>query len=220
MSLQVELEIPDPVMAAKPVAGVDLGIERLAQVSAGTTFENPHALKNAQTKPKRLQRVVSRRQKGCGNRHKAVRQLAQTHARVANIRKNALHQVTTRLARNKSAIVLEDLNVSGMMQNKHLAQSIAVVGLPEFRRQLQSKGKWYCCEVLLAERFFPSSKRCSQCGTVKDSLGLGQRTFHCENCGLALEHDWNAAINLEQLLTVLYPLLRRAPRKVTPAESM
>ena len=208
VSVQVEMEIPDPEPVEKPVAGVDLGINRLAQVSDGTTFENPRALKKAQRKLKRLQRVVSRRQKGSANRQKAVRQLARAHLRVANIRKNALHQATTYLTRHKSAVVLEDLNVSGMLKNHHLAQAIADVGMHEFRRQLQytilaqGKGQWYGCEVFLADRFFPSSKQCSRCGTVKDSLGLGQRTYHCENCGLVIDRDWNAALNLEQLLTV------------------
>jgi len=202
VSVQVAMEIPDPEPAEKPAAGVDLGINRLAQVSDGTHFENPRALKKAQKKLQRLQRVVSRRQKGSANHQKAVRQLAQAHARVAHIRKNALHQVTTWLVKHKSAIVLENLNVRGMLKNHHLAQSIADVGLYEFRRQLAYKGQWYNCAILLADRFFPSSKQCSRCGTVKDSLGLGQRTYHCENCGLMIDRDWNAAINLAQLFYV------------------
>ena len=202
VSVQVEMEIPDPEPVEKPVAGVDLGINRMAQVSDGTYFENPRALKKAQKKLKRLQRVVSRRQKGSANCQKAVRQLARAHARVANIRKNALHQATTWLARNKSAIVLEDLHVNGMLKNHCLAQSIADVGLHEFRRQLQYKGQWYGCDVFLADRFFPSSKQCSQCGTVKDDLSLSERTYRCEECGLVIDRDWNAAINLEQLLYV------------------
>jgi putative transposase len=199
VSLQLEMEIPDPVRDEKPVVGVDLGINRMAQVSDGTYFENPRALKKAQKKLKRLQRVVSRRKKYSSNRHKAVRQLAKAHARVANIRKNALHQTTTYLTKTKSAIVLEDLNVSGMMKNHHLAQSIGDVGMSEFRRQLAYKGQWFGCEVLVADRFFPSSKRCSQCGTVKESLGLDQRSYQCENCGAVIDRDLNAAINLEQL---------------------
>jgi putative transposase len=193
VSVQVEMEIPDPKGAERPVAGVDLGINRLAQVSDGTYFENPRALKKAQKKLKRLQRVVSRRQKGSANRQKAVKQLAKAHYRVANIRKDNLHQATTWLARNKSAIVLEDLHVNGMLKNHCLAQSIADVGLHEFRRQLQYKGQWYGCDVFLADRFFPSSKQCSRCGTVKDDLSLSERTYRCEECGLVIDRDWNAA---------------------------
>jgi putative transposase len=208
VSLQVEMEVPDPVMEAKPVAGVDLGINRMAQVSDGTYFENPRALKSALTKLKRLHRVVSRRQKGSANRKKAVRQLARAHFRVANLRKDALHQATTFLAtlapparagETKSAIMLEHLNVSGMMKNHHLAQAIADVGLYEFRRQLVYKGQWYGCEVLLADRFFPSTKRCSQCGNEK-SISLAERVYSCEYCGQVMDRDLNAAINLEQLL--------------------
>jgi putative transposase len=140
VSLQVAMEIPDPVMEEKPVAGVDLGIHRMAQVSDGTYFENRRALKSALTKLKRLQRVVSRRQKGSANRQKAVRQLAKAHLRAANIRKDALHQATTYLTKTKSAIMLENLNVSAMMQNHPLAQAIADVGMYEFRRQLAYKG--------------------------------------------------------------------------------
>ena len=199
VSLQVAMEIPDPVMEEKPVAGVDLGINRMAQVSDGTYFENPRALKSALTKLKRLQRVVSRRQKGSANRQKAVRQLAKAHLRVANIRKDALHQATTSLTKTKSAIMLENLNVSAMMQNHPLAQAIADVGMYEFRRQLAYKGAWYGCEVWLADRFFPSTKRCSQCGNEK-AVSLAERVYACEHCGQRMDRDLNAAINLEQLL--------------------
>ena len=201
VSLQVEMEIPDPEPAEKPVAGVDLGIHRMAQVSDGIYFENPRALKSALTKLKRLQRVVSRRQKGSANRQEAIRQLAKAHLRVANVRKNAIHQVTSLLTKTKSAIVLEDLNVSGMVKNHRLAQAIADVGLYEFRRQLEYKGAWYGCEALVADRFYPSTKRCSQCGQVKPVMGLDQREYHCDICGLVMDRDLNAAINLEQLFS-------------------
>jgi putative transposase len=200
VSLQAEMEVPDPVTAPRPVAGVDVGIHRLAQVSDGTYFDNPRALKNALTRMKHLQRVVSRRQPGSANRKKAVKQLAKAHFRVANIRKDALHQATTFLTKTKSAIVLENLNVNGMLKNHHLAQAIADVGMYEFRRQLQYKAQWYGCEVLLADRFYPSTKRCSQCGEVKPAMGLGEREYRCECCGLVMDRDLNAALNLEQLL--------------------
>lgn len=199
VSVQVEMEAPEPEREEKPVAGVDLGINRMAQVSDGVMFENPRALKGALTKLKRMQRVVSRRQKGSANRKKAVRQLARAHYRVANIRKDALHKATTLLTRTKSAIVLENLNVSGMLKNHHLAQAIADVGMYEFRRQLVYKGAWYGCEVLLADRFYPSTKRCSRCGQIKPAMSLGEREYQCECCGFVLDRDLNAAINLEQL---------------------
>jgi putative transposase len=210
VSLQVEMDIPDPVdVDEKPAAGVDLGINCMAQVSDGTYFENPRALKRALTRLKRIQRVVSRRQKGSANRQKAARQLAKVHFRVANIRKDALHQATTflttlappaRAGETKSAIVLENLNVSGMLKNHHLAQAIADVGMYEFRRQLQYKGNWYGCEVLLADRFYPSTRRCSRCGQLKPAMELSEREYRCEHCGLALHRDLNAALNLEQAL--------------------
>lgn len=199
VSLQVEMEIPDPIMDKKPVAGVDLGINRMAQVSDGTYFENPRALKGTLNKLKRLQRVVSRRQKGSANRRKAVRRLAKVHVRVSNIRKDALHKATTWLTKTKSAIVLENLNVSGMMKNHHLAQAITDAGMYKFRRQTQYKGQWYGCKVFLADRFFPSTKRCSRCGSEKE-ISLAERTYRCEGCGLVMDRDLNAAINLEQLL--------------------
>ena len=200
VSVQVEMEIPDPEPVEKRAVGVDLGILRMATVSDGNGVDNPRALKQGLTKIKRLQRRVSRREPGSANRKKAVRQLARAHYRVANIRKNALHQATSWLAKTKSAIVLEDLNVSGMLKNHRLAQAIADVGLYEFRRQMSYKGGWYGCEVLIAKRYYPSSKRCSGCGQVKPDISLNEREYRCEYCGLAIDRDLNAAINLEQLL--------------------
>ncbi len=200
VSLQVEMEIPSPELVKKPIAGVDLGINCLAQVSDGTYFENPRALKQGMKKLKRLQRLVSRRKMGSANRQKGVRQLAKAHLRVANIRKDTLHQATAILTKTKSAIMLENLNVNGMLKNRHLAQAIADVGLYEFRRQMIYKGQWYGCEVLLADRFFPSTKRCSQCGEVKPVMRLDERTYQCECCGSVLDRDLNAALNLEQLI--------------------
>jgi len=201
VSIQVELEIADPEPIEKSIAGVDLGINRMAQVSDGTPFENPRALQRSLTKIKRLHRIVSRRVKGGANRRKAVRQLAKAYARTASIRKNALHQATTWLAKNKSAIMLENLNVSGMLKNHNLAQAIADVGWCEFRRQMGYKGMWYGCQVKTADRFYPSTKRCLRCGKVKDEMSLDERTYECQVCGLVMDRDLNAALNLEQLIT-------------------
>jgi len=209
VSIQVEISLPDPAhrpafgagRTAKPVAGVDLGILALATFSDGTRVENPRALKRSLRKIKRLQRTVSRRQTGSANRRKAVQQLARAHFRVANIRKDTLHQATSLLAKTRSAVVLEDLNVGGMMKDHRLAQAIADVGLYEFRRQMSYKGEWYGCEVLFADRFYPSSKRCSRCGNVKAELDLSERVYECDICHLILDRDLNAALNLERWTT-------------------
>ena len=178
---------------------MDLGVLQMATVSDGKCFANPRALKREMKRVKRQQRRVSRREKGSANWQKAVRKLARAHYRVANIRKDALHKATSWLARTKSAIMLEDLNVSGMLKNHHLAQAIADVGFHEFRRQMAYKGKWYGCEVRLADRFYPSSKRCSGCGQIKPDLALSEREYRCGSCGMVMDRDLNAAINLERV---------------------
>ena len=198
VSLQVEEEQAVPENTG-PVVGIDLGITSLATLSDGEVIPNPRHLKRRLKKLKRLQRMVSRRQKGGKNRKKAVRKLAKLHRQIKNQRYNTLHQVTTRLAKTKSALVIEDLNVSGMLKNHHVAQAIGDVGFYEFKRQLLYKAAWYGAQVILADRWEPSSKRCSGCGWLDEDLTLATRTFHCEQCGLVLDRDLNAAINLEQL---------------------
>ncbi len=216
VSVQVEMEIPDLKATDKPVVGVDLGILALATISDGTRIENPRALKSDLRKIKRLQRMVSRRQKGSANRKKAIRQLAKAHLRIANVRNNTLHQVTSLLARTKSAVVLEDLNVIGMVKNHALAQAIVDVGFFEFRRQMVYKGQWYGCQVILANPFYPSSKRCSQCGHIQATLDLGTRVYICDHCGLTIDRDLNAAINLEQLATGSSPESYACGESVSP----
>ena len=196
VSLQVEEEQVVPENTG-PVVGIDLGVKSLATLSDGTVIPNPRHLKRRLKKLKRLQRVVSRRQKGGKNRKKAVRKLARLHRQIKNQRRNTLHQVTTRLAKTKSVLVIEDLNVSGMLKNHHLAQAIGDVGFYEFKRQLLYKASWYGSRVILADRWEPSSKRCSGCGWIDADLTLADRTFHCQQCGLILDRDLNAAINLD-----------------------
>jgi putative transposase len=187
-----------------PVIGVDLGIKRLATLSDGEIEKNPRHLKRNLKVIKKLQQAVSRKVKGSQNREKAVQRLAQHHRRVANLRADTLHQFTSRLAKTKSVVVIEDLNVSGMLKNHPLAQAIADVGFAEFRRQLEYKAAWYGCRVIVADRWFASSRTCSCCGWVDESLMLSDRTFICRNpdwpaCGLIMDRDLNAAINLAQL---------------------
>jgi putative transposase len=186
-----------------PVVGVDLGVKTLATLSDGTTEPNPHHLRAALKTIKRQQRAVSRKPKGSRNRCKAVRRLAILQRHIAHQRTNTVHQFTSRLAKTKSVVVMEDLTVAGMRKNHHLAQAIGDVGWGEFRRQLSYKAAWYGCRVLVASRWEPSSKTCSGCGWVDDDLTLADRTFVCRTptvrCGVVLERDLNAAINLAQL---------------------
>ncbi len=198
VSLQVEEEQVVPENTG-PVVGIDLGIKALATLSDGEVIPNPRHLKRRLKKLKRLQRVVSRRQKGGKNRKKAIRKLARLHRQIRNQRRNTLHQVTSRLAKTKSVLVIEDLSVSGMLKNHRLAQAIGDVGFSEFKRQLLYKAAWYGARVILADRWEPSSKTCSTCGWINVKLTLSTRTFHCEQCGLVLDRDLNAAINLEKL---------------------
>jgi putative transposase len=182
-----------------PVVGVDLGVKMLATLSDGTVEPNPRYLKHCLKTIKRLQRAVSRKCKGSHNRRKAVRKLVALHRRVAQQRANTLHQFTSRLAKTKSVVVIEDLNVFGMLKNHPLAQAISDVGFGEFRRQLTYKAAWYGSRVVVVSRWEPSSKTCSACGWVDDDLTLANRTFCCEQCGQILDRDLNAAVNLSKL---------------------
>jgi putative transposase len=150
-------------------------------------------------KLKRLQRAVTRKPKGSRNRHKAAQRLGTLHRRIANQRANTLHQVTTRLAKTKSTVVIEELHVAGMLKNHHLAQAIGDVGFGAFRRQLAYKAAWYGGWVLVASRWEPSSKTCSGCGWEDEDLTLADRMFCCEDCGQAFDRDLNAASNLAKL---------------------
>jgi putative transposase len=198
VSVQVEQEQAVPANAG-PVVGVDLGVKALATFSDGTVIPNPRHWKRRCAKLKRLHRAVSRKVKGGKNRRKAAKRLAKLYRKVSNQRSNTLHQVTTMLAKTKSVIVIEDLNVSGMLKHHHLAQAIADVGFYEFKRQLLYKAEWYGSKVILASRWEPSSKTCSGCGGVDENLRLSDRTFRCQPCGLVLDRDLNAAINVAKL---------------------
>ena len=200
VSLQVEIESQD-VHHEKdedhPIIGLDLGVKTLAVCSDGTEFENPKALGRNLRKLRRLNRSLHRKVKGSNNRKKAAKRVAKLHWRISNIRSDVLHKITTKLTRAKSVIVIEDLNVAGMLRNHRLARAISDLGLHELRRQLEYKGEWNGCLVLTADRFFPSSKTCSDCGWINEALRLSDREWVCLDCGCIHDRDLNAAINLE-----------------------
>ncbi len=201
VSVQVEQTIPDPAPNDRPVAGVDLGLTVLATVSDGAAIANPRPFRKAQQALRRLRRQVDRRQAGGANRAKAQDRLARAHARVANTRRDALHQATTRLTKTKSVLVVEDLNVSGLQKNRSLAAAIADAGWFEFKRQLQYKAAWRGGKVVVVNRHFPSSKLCHVCGYKLDKLELNVRRWKCPVCGTAHDRDLNAAKNLAQWVT-------------------
>jgi putative transposase len=196
VSVQVQEEQEHPVSTAATAIGVDLGIKTLATLSDGTTFANPRALKQAQKKLRRLERVKSRRKKGSQNRAKARQALAKAHARIAHIRHDASHKLTSYLVKNHNLIAIEDLHVAGMLKNHRLAQAVSDSNFGEIRRQLAYKAQWYGVKIVTIDRFYPSSKTCSACGYVKLELKLSERTFICEVCGNVLDRDVNAAINI------------------------
>jgi IS605 OrfB family transposase len=203
VSVQVEQELAEPQRATGQPIGIDLGIKTLATLSDATPFENPHALKHQLKKLRRFSRAHSRKQKGSKNREKSRKKLAKLHSRIANIRKDALHKTTSQLvAKTKPAserpslIVLEDLNIAGMLKNRKLSRAIADVGMSEFRRQLEYKAAQAGITVKFADRWYASSKTCSICGWVNEDLDLSQRVFVCIDCGYFADRDYNAAKNI------------------------
>lgn len=197
VSLKVERELSEPAPKPVHVVGVDVGIKHLAVTSDGQIFDNPKALNKAQQTLRVRQKAVSRKVKGSVNRRKAVACVAQVHRRVTNVRRDAIHKMTTAITKSASTIVIEDLNVAGMFKNHHLARALSDVSLSEIHRQLTYKAKWSGSELLKVDRFYPSSKRCSRCGNVKETLSLSEREYRCEKCGLVIDRDLNAAINLK-----------------------
>ncbi|MCH2247960.1 MAG: transposase [Crocosphaera sp.] len=183
------------------IVGVDLGIKTLATLSNGEVFPNLKPYRKAAKKLSRLQRNLSRKVKGSKNRTKARIKLANQHLKVANLRRDYLHKITSYLAKNFSSIVIEDLNVKGMLANRNPpptppgrgARGVgSELGFYEFRRQLEYKCELYGSKLTIVDRWFPSSKTCSRCGSIKKELSLSERIYRCE-CGLEMDRDLNAA---------------------------
>ena len=176
--------------------GVDLGIKTLATLSDGTVIENPRCLAASERRLKKAQKALSRKVKGSNRRAKARAKVARIHARVANQRQDAMHKATTWLANTYSEICIEDLNVAGMVKNHHLAKAVSDAAFGEFRRQLDYKTARNGAALHVVDRWYPSSKTCSKCGAVKAKLSLSERVFHCDGCGLVMDRDLNAAVNI------------------------
>ena len=188
--------------------GVDLGVKTLCTLSTGEVYYGAKSYRKLERKLSRLQWLNRHKQKGSSNYRKAQMQIAKLHKRIADIRKDTLHKITTYLAKNHSVVVIEDLNVSGMLANHKLAKAIADMGFYEFRRQLEYKCEIYQSQLIIVDRFYPSSKTCSNCGVVKEKLLLSERTFECNSCGFTIDRDLNASINLSQYPTASSVVLK------------
>jgi IS605 OrfB family transposase len=192
------------------VVGVDVGVRHLAVLSTGQVIPNPRPLEQARRRLRRLNRQLARRhgprapdgtrQAPSAGWQQTQRRLARTHGRVANLRRDSLHKLTTELVTSGTVIVVEHLNIAGLLRNRRLARRIADTGWGELRRQLAYKTAWAGPRLVQAGRFYPSSKTCSACGTVKAKLPLSARIFRCDGCGIHLDRDFNAACNLAALV--------------------
>ena len=179
------------------VVGIDLGINNFVITSNGEVFDNLHFKKSKSNKIKRLQKQLSRKEKGSNNRNKARIKLAKVYKRITDKKQYYLHQVSNTLINENQVICMEDLNVSGMLRNHKIADSIQELNFGEFRRILEYKANWYGRKLIFVDRFYPSSKTCNHCGYVNKKLKLSDRQWICPNCGEIIERDYNAALNIK-----------------------
>ncbi|OPH37703.1 RNA-guided endonuclease InsQ/TnpB family protein [Moraxella atlantae] len=199
VSVAVELQdTPQPIPKTGKVVGIDLGITDLAVLSDGTKIQAPKPLKQQLQKLKRLSKQLSRKQKGSNNRAKAKTKLSRLHAKISNIRQDFSHKLTTQLVKGYDVICIENLNVKGMVQNRKLSRAISDLGFYEFKRQLIYKANQWGKVVKEVDRFYPSSKTCSNCGFVmaKADLTLNVRNWQCPSCHKQHDRDVNASINI------------------------
>ena len=206
--MEVELTItsksvdPSTTLMVKCV-GVDLGVNSLVTLSTGEEFKGAKSYRKYEKKLARLQHLLRHKVRGSSNYKKAQLKIARVHRRIANIRKDTLHKLTTYISKNHAVIGLEDLNVSGMMANRKLAKAIGDMGFYEFRHQLEYKCQLYGSRLVFVDRFYPSSKTCSNCGHVKESVSLSERLFKCDECQFECGRDLNASINLEKAASLV-----------------
>ncbi|MCX2185069.1 transposase [Streptomyces sp. SKN60] len=197
VSMLCEDSTVKPLPVNDDAVGIDVGLDHLLTLSTGEKIANPRHERRDRARLARAQRELSRKAMGDGaNRAKARRKVARIHARIADRRRDGLHKLTTRLVRENQTLVIEDLTVRNMVKNRRLARAVNDAAWAEFRSLLEYKAAWYGREVIAVDRFFPSSKLCSHCGTLAKRMPLNVRTWTCESCGTAHDRDVNAARNL------------------------
>lgn len=195
VSLLVDAEI-EPLPQSSNQIGVDLGVTSLVALSNAEKIANPKGFNAKRCKLKKAQKALARKRKGSSNRHKARLKVAKVHQEVADARKDFLHKLTTRLVRENQTIAVEDLAVKNMVKNPKLALSISDASWGELVRQLEYKCDWYGRTLVKIDRWFPSSKRCGNCGHIVETLPLNIREWDCPNCGMHHDRDINAANNI------------------------
>lgn len=176
--------------------GIDLGVKDFVITSDGEVFDNLHFKKSQSNKIKRLQRQLSRKEKGSNNRNKARIRLAKAYKKINDKKQYYLHQVSNALINENQVICMEDLNVKGMLRNHKLAESIQEMNFGEFKRMLEYKANWYNRKIVYVDRFYSSSKTCHHCGYINKQLKLSDRQWVCPQCGGVIERDYNAALNI------------------------
>lgn len=204
----------DTVVCHKPKTGksvgIDLGLKSFATLSDNVVIDNIKFFREKQSEIVKIQKYLSRKRKGSSRYRKNKLKIARLHNKVANKRNDFLHNITIYLVNNYDIICIEDLNVSGMLSNHKLAKAISDTSFHQFRSILEYKCNWYGKELIVIDRFYPSSKTCSKCGWKKEDLTLSDRVFKCENCGMEIDRDLNAAINIERIgVDILYNRMQR-----------
>jgi putative transposase len=195
VSLRVDIDI-EPLPPSDSKLGLDLGITSLVALSDGQKLDNPKHFQAKQRKLRQAQKALSRKQKGSNNRYKARLKVARVHAEIADARRDQLHKLTTQLIRENQTIAVEDLAVKNMVKNRKLAKAISDAGWGELVRQLEYKAEWYGRELVKVDRWFPSTKRCSDCGHTVEKMPLSVREWECPECGTHHDRDTNAALNI------------------------
>ncbi|MFX0185912.1 MAG: RNA-guided endonuclease InsQ/TnpB family protein [Candidatus Hodarchaeota archaeon] len=209
VSFTVEESHPEPIPIEGQLLALDKGLKIFAGTSLGLLIPKPQFLLRQERKLRKLSKSVSRKKAGSQNRKKAVDQLARFHAHVTNTRHDFLHKNSAIFAKNHSVIVVEDLNIQGLKKNKKMSKYWNNLAHGEFQRQFDYKTDWYGSKLVKVDRFFPSSKLCSNCLYYQPDLTLADRSYRCPLCGLVLDRDYNAALNLENYYHKYKPQLTR-----------
>ncbi len=220
--IAIKHEIEKPSFEVdRPTVGVDIGIKELAVCSNGKVFKNPKAYRRMSKRMKRLQRSVSKKPISSNNRRKAVSKLAKLHAKIANIREDAIHKLTNYLAKNHSIIKIEDLHIKAFLKNHKLAGAIYDCGMYEFKRQLKYKTEKFSSQLILVDRMFPSSQICSNCGNHRHKMPLKNRVYTCPDCGHTEDRDLNAAKNIDRWFeNIFIPVAQRDDAGVIRSETV